>query len=111
MTRPLPLTCTVSVCLLLLAGMTPLMAEEKPTTATPPAKTERLKPEEWCTKHDVPKSVDGACERKLIPALKKEKDWCAEHDKAESVCVECDPSAKARLDALRPAGLPVPAKP
>ncbi len=96
----------LSLCALLFGSLGVLVAEEKPTSPTEAPKVERLKPEQWCATHDLPKDKCATCDRKLIPALKKSKDWCAEHDLAESVCVKCDPKAKERLDALRPADKP-----
>ncbi len=87
---------------LLLAGPGALVAEDKPATIAEVPKTERLKPEQWCATHDVPKDMCTTCDRKRIPVLKKAKDWCGEHDIAESLCVKCDPKAKDRLDAQRP---------
>ena len=46
----------------------------------------RLTADKWCATHDLP----------------KDKDWCAEHNCAESICIPCDPTAKARLEAMRP---------
>ena len=100
----------LTLCALLLIGLGTLFTAEKPAVAGESLKVERLKPDQWCATHDIPRSVDAACDRKLIPALKKAKDWCPEHNIAESVCVKCDPSAKTRLDALRPTDMPAVAK-
>jgi len=91
-----------TLCALLLTGIGTLMAEEKPVAPAEAPKVERLKPEQWCATHDVPKDKCTTCDRKLIPVLKKAKDWCSEHEIAESLCVKCDPKAKDRLDAQRP---------
>ncbi len=96
--------------LLLFTSVGVLTAEEKPTVAGEAPKVERLQPDQWCAKHDIPKNLCAACDRKLIPVLKKAKDWCPEHEMAESVCIKCDPSAKERLDALRPVERPALAK-
>lgn len=79
-------------------------------TAEEGKEVQRLSADQWCATHDLPKDKCVACDKKLIPKLKKEKDWCAEHACAESICVICDPPAKQRLDALRPAGTPADAK-
>lgn len=92
----------LTLCALLLAGSGAFAAEAP--------KVERLKTDQWCWTHDIPKTTCAACDRKLIPALKKAKDWCGEHDIAESVCVKCDSKAKDRLDAQRPADKPKDAK-
>ena len=88
-------------------------ADPAPTTTTPaPAPTTttpavtRLATDQWCWTHDLPKDKCAACDKKLIPALKKANDWCPEHACAESTCVKCDPKAKDRLDALRPTEKP-----
>ncbi len=105
----------LTLCTLLLIGAGFLTAEEKPADVKPAVasetpKVERLKPDQWCATHDIPKNVCAACDRKLIPGLKKAKDWCPEHDIAESVCTKCDPAAKGRLDALRPTEKPAVAQ-
>lgn len=97
------MTRYLTLCALLLIGAGFLTAEEKPAPAAETPKVERLTPDQWCATHDIPKNVCAACDRKLIPGLKKAKDWCPEHNIAESVCAKCDPTTKARLDALRPA--------
>ena len=89
----------LTLCTLLLAVVGALVAEEAP-------KVERLKTDQWCWTHDLPKDKCATCDRKLIPALKKAKDWCSEHAVAESVCMKCDPKSKATLDALRPTEKP-----
>lgn len=100
----------LTLCALLLTGIAALPAEDKPAAPAEAAKVERLKPEQWCWTHDLPKDVCTACDRKLIPALKKAKDWCPEHEAAESVCVKCDPKVKERIDALRPSEKPAGGK-
>lgn len=100
----------LTLCALLLAGAVPLAAEDKPATPAETPKIEHLKSDQWCWTHDLPKDKCTACDRKLIPALKKAKDWCGEHEVAESLCVKCDPKAKERIDALRPADKPKDAK-
>ncbi len=100
----------LTLCALLLAGASALVAEETPVVPAATPKIERLQTDQWCWTHDLPKEVCTTCNRKLIPALKKAKDWCGEHAVAESVCLKCDPKAKERLDALRPAEKPTDAK-
>ncbi len=100
----------LTLCALLLAGAGVLAAEEKPAAPAEAPKVERLKTDQWCWTHDIPKASCAACDRKLIPALKKAKDWCSEHEIAESLCVKCDPKAKDRLDAQRPTEKPKDAK-
>lgn len=100
----------LTLCALLCAGLGSLAAEDKPAAPADGTKVERLKPEQWCWTHDLPKDKCATCDRKLIPALKKAKDWCPEHACAESTCVTCDPKTKDRLDALRPADKPKDAK-
>lgn len=96
---------------LLLLGVSALAIAEETPTAGEATKVERLKPDQWCWTHDMPKDKCTACDRKLIPALKKAKDWCSEHEAPESLCLKCDPKgAKARLDALRPTEKPKDAK-
>ena len=63
----------LTLCALLFTGIGALPAQEKPAATAETPKVERLKPDQWCTTHDIPKDVDGACDRKLIPALKKAK--------------------------------------
>ncbi len=96
----------LSLCALLLVSAGMLSAADKPAPAAETPAVERLKTEQWCATHDLPKDVCATCDKKLIPALKKANDWCAEHAVAESVCVLCDPTAKARLDAMRPIDTP-----
>ena len=84
------------VCLLAIGFSASAFAEEA-------AKVERLTADKWCATHDLPKDKCVACDKKLIPKLKKEKDWCAECGVAESTCLTCNPKeAKALLDAQRP---------
>ena len=84
------------VCLLALGLGATAFAEEA-------VKVERLTADQWCAKHDLPKDKCVACDKTLIPKLKKDQDWCAEHACAESTCLKCNPKeAKALLDALRP---------
>lgn len=104
------MTRHLTLCALLLIGIGTLVAEEKPAAPTDAPKIERLKTEQWCWTHDLPKNTCVTCDRKLIPALKKAKDWCPEHACAESVCLKCDPEAKATLDALRPTEKPTDAQ-
>lgn len=100
---------TLSALLILCCGAI-AVAEETPA-AGEATKVERLKTEQWCWTHDLPKDKCVACDRKLIPALKKAKDWCSEHETPESLCVKCDEKGvKARLDALRPTDKPKDAK-
>ncbi|MBI5940455.1 MAG: hypothetical protein HY859_08520 [Caulobacterales bacterium] len=100
----------LALCALLLTGIDAIAAEENPAAPADTAKVERLKPEQWCWTHDLPKDRCTTCDRKLIPALKKANDWCAEHGIAESLCQRCDPKAKTTLDALRPTERPKDAK-
>jgi hypothetical protein len=100
----------LALCILLLAGCGFLAAEDKPPVSADIPKAERLKPEQWCWTHDLPKDRCVTCDRKLIPVLKRAKDWCPEHACAESVCQKCDPKSKAALDALRPGEKPKDAK-
>lgn len=100
---------SLALCALLAAaGM--ISAEEKPATTATPEQTQRLATDQWCWTHDVPKAKCTGCDKKLIPALKKDNDWCTEHAVAESLCVKCDPQAKTRIDALRPTEKPKDAK-
>ena len=62
----------------------------------------RLPAAEWCFKDDLPKSVCVPCDKKVVLQLKKDKDYCKEHNNSESFCVLCDPTAQAKIDALRP---------
>lgn len=87
-----------------------LLAAAGALTAADAPKVERLKSDQWCWAHDLPKDKCATCDRKLIPAFKKAKDWCPEHAIAESLCALCDPASKATLDALRPAEKPKAAK-
>lgn len=93
----------LTLCTLLLAAAGALVAEEAP-------KVERLKTDQWCWTHDIPKDKCTTCDRKLIPVLKKAKDWCGEHEIAESLCAKCDPKVKDRLAAQRPTEKPKDAK-
>jgi len=96
----------LALCTLLLAGLGSLTAEDKTPAPAEAAKVERLKTDQWCWTHDLPKDKCAACDKKLIPALKKAKDWCAECGVAESLCLKCDPKVKEVLDALRPLDKP-----
>jgi hypothetical protein len=99
----------LTLCALLFISAGALIAEEKPA-AGETTKVERLKTDQWCWTHDLPKDKCTACDRKLIPALKKAKNWCSEHEVAEELCVKCDSKAKERIDAMRPTEKPKDAK-
>ncbi|MBN8523752.1 MAG: hypothetical protein J0M02_00110 [Planctomycetes bacterium] len=97
----------ITLSLLLILGCSPFAAAADTPAAGEATKVERLKTDQWCWTHDVPKDKCVTCDRKLIPALKKAKDWCSEHEAPESICVKCDPKgAKAQIDALRPTEKP-----
>lgn len=98
---------SITLSALLILSFGSFLAAEETPAAGEATKIERLKPDQWCWTHDMPKDKCIACDRKLIPALKKAKDWCSEHEAPESLCVKCDPKAtKSRLDALRPTEKP-----
>lgn len=97
---------SLALSALMLISVGSLVAEDKAVAPAETPKVERLKAEQWCWTHDLPKDKCATCQPKLIPALKKAKDWCPEHAMAESVCVLCDPTAKALLDAQRPTEKP-----